>query len=340
MLKCGIIGCGRIGCEFDDKPIKNIIRTHALGYFKNNKTELVALCDIDKQKLQKYGRKYKVKNLYTDSLEMLKNEKLDCLSICTLSNTHLDIVKQAAKSGVKGIIIEKPITNSLEDAKKIIEICEKKKIKLAVNHQRRFQMSYHKIAKLVKNNKFHPIQHVNIIYAGGIANTGSHLFDLLRLLFGEVKQISGKFSKNISQNKEDPNIDLTINFRNGVQVTLNAINSKNYVLTEMDIVGNYHRLIVDLVLNNNKIFVNLLNNQNFKQLKESKNKIKFQKPSTDISFSINNLVISIIKNKNPLCTGTDGYKALECVIASLISAKTNKVISLPLKKMNHKIQSK
>ena len=54
-IKSGIIGCGRIGCGFDDKPNQKIIRTHALAYFKNPSAKLVSLCDIDTKKLKKYG---------------------------------------------------------------------------------------------------------------------------------------------------------------------------------------------------------------------------------------------------------------------------------------------
>ena len=51
-LNCAVIGCGRIGCGFDDNH-SNLIKTHAGSYFKNSQTNLVALCDIDKKKNRK-----------------------------------------------------------------------------------------------------------------------------------------------------------------------------------------------------------------------------------------------------------------------------------------------
>ena len=95
-LKCGIIGCGRIGCGFDDKNHEAIL-THAGSYFKNPRTNLVALCDIDKKKLKKYGKKYDVSNLYTDSSKFFKKENLNCVSICTLAKNHLNLLKKASK---------------------------------------------------------------------------------------------------------------------------------------------------------------------------------------------------------------------------------------------------
>ena len=97
VYRCAIIGLGRIGCGFDDNLVKNQINTHAGAYQFNKKTKLVALCDIDKVKLKKYGKKFKIKKLYSNYKEMLKNEKLDCISICTLADSHYDIIKIATK---------------------------------------------------------------------------------------------------------------------------------------------------------------------------------------------------------------------------------------------------
>ena len=52
VYKCAVIGCGRIGCSFDDDS--KLIRTHAGAYYNNSKTILNALCDIDKSSLLKY----------------------------------------------------------------------------------------------------------------------------------------------------------------------------------------------------------------------------------------------------------------------------------------------
>ena len=151
-LNCAVIGCGRIGCGFDDNH-SSIIKTHAGSYFKNPQTNLVALCDVDTKKLEKYAKKYNILKTYTNTNELFKNENLDCVSICTLVSTHLKIVKEAANSGVKGIFLEKPISNSMNDAKKIIEICKKKKISLQIDHQRRFHPVYSKIKKILDEKK-------------------------------------------------------------------------------------------------------------------------------------------------------------------------------------------
>ena len=147
-LRSGIIGLGRIGAGFDDNITKSV-NTHASAHYKSKNVELVALCDVDKQKLKKYGKKYNVFSLYNNFHKMLKTESLDVISICTHADTHLKLVKEAIKYNVKGIYLEKPISNSLNNALKIITLCKNKNVKLQINHQRRFDQFYYKMRNLI-----------------------------------------------------------------------------------------------------------------------------------------------------------------------------------------------
>jgi predicted dehydrogenase len=338
-LRCAVIGCGRIGCGFDD--ISNgIIKTHAGSYYQNNDTKLVSLCDIDSKKLKKYGDKYNVSGLYTKSLEMFQKESIQIVSICTLVETHLDLVKQAAKFNVKAIFLEKPISTSLKDAKKIIEICNKNNILLIVDHQRRFDPFYQKIKLLVKNKKIGKIQKVNVYYGSGVSNTGSHLFDLLRMFFGEIKFLESNFSKNISNNIKDPNVEIKLEFLNKINCTIHGLDYRNYALFEMDIIGTLGRMRLDLV--SHKIEYFKIDNKNslvYHKLKPSNISISRSKYSP-IQLAIKNLINSLSSKNNSLCTGLDGYKSLELIIASLSSANINKKISLPILNNNYKIGSK
>lgn len=341
-LRCGVIGCGRIGCGFLDKSKGKTVITHAGSYFTNPKTKLVALCDIDKTKLKKYGKKYHVRGLYTRSSLMFKKEHLDCVSICTLVNSHLELLSQAVKYGVRGIFLEKPISYDIKTSKKIIEICKKNNVKLIINHQRRFDPFYHKLKKFIQKKNLGQIQLVDILYGGGIANTGSHLFDLVRYFFGNVDNVTGTLSKNTSSNKSDPNLDVSIKFKSGFTGYLHSIDFRKFVIFEMNVLGTIGRLNVNLVANKYDLeyFKPIKNSSvGFKTLVKSPINIKKPKKSA-IYYGVENLVNCINLNSNPLCSGEDGYKSLELIVASIHSSKTKKRIQLPISNNNYKISSK
>ncbi|MEK6858022.1 MAG: Gfo/Idh/MocA family oxidoreductase, partial [Nanoarchaeota archaeon] len=82
VYKSAVIGCGRIGCEFNDSPNpKYGIMTHSQAYSLNKRTKLIALVDVDEKKVKKYSQKYDVKD-YLDWRVMLEKENPDILSIC------------------------------------------------------------------------------------------------------------------------------------------------------------------------------------------------------------------------------------------------------------------
>lgn len=339
-FNCAVIGCGRIGCGFDDNQNKKIL-THAGSYFNNNKTNLTTLCDIDIKKLKKYGKKYNLDNLYTNSAKMFNSEKLDCISICTLANSHLDLVKEAVSSNVKAIFIEKPLSENLKHSKEIIDLCKKNNIKLAVDFQRHFDPFYHHIKKIITKNKLGKIQLVTVFYGGGIANTGTHLFDILRYFFGNVKTINANYSKNKSANPKDPNIDATLHFTNNTICQINSLDFKNYVIFEMDILGSKARLQINLV-NNDYVFQSVQKSGNVAGYNTLKNNLLNYKKSenSSIFLAIENIISCIGSKKQPLCTGIDGYKSLELVVACQLAAKSNKSILLPLTNLQYKISSK
>ena len=337
-LNCAVIGCGRIGCGFDDNH-SNLIKTHAGSYFKNSQTNLVALCDIDKKKIEKYAKKYKISKTYTSTSELFKNEKLDCVSICTLVSTHLKIVEEAANSGVKGIFLEKPISDSINDAKKIIEICKRNKIKLQINHQRRFHPIYLKIKKVLDEKKIGEIQFINVYYGAGIANTGSHMFDLLRMLFGEIKYVKSQYSKNKSQNKNDPNLDMTIEFFNSITCQINSLDYTNYAIFNMEIYGMKGVLKMDLIKNEGKL-LKISNKSNVYKILEKEIIIAAKIFETPIQMGLRNIINSIKLDKKIQSNGNDGMKSLEIIIAVMKSAKQKKQITLPLSNNQFKISSK
>lgn len=329
-----------MGCGFDDNNKMAKVLTHGGSYFKNPDTSLVAFCDIDVSKLKKYGKKYNVNNLFKSSREMFANIDLDLISICTLADTHLELVKQASRSGVKGIFLEKPISSNLKDAKKIIGICNSQNIQLSIDHQRRFDPFFHQIKKILNQNKIGKIQLVTVFYGAGIANTGTHVFDLLRFLFGDAKTVRGALSVNKSPNSADPNIDVELEFKNEIFVKLIALNVNNYGMLEMNIFGSIGRLVINLATNDVSFYkISQKNHLVYKQLEKSNIQLKKSK-SSPIMLGLQDLVKCVKTGKSPMCSGRDGYKALELTIASLLSAKNKKMLSIPVKEQRFRIKSR
>lgn len=75
--KVAIIGAGEIGTK-----------AHIPAYLKNENVELVALVDADQKKLEKASKKFKIKNQYSSVDDLLQNQPVDAISVCT-HQTHM-----------------------------------------------------------------------------------------------------------------------------------------------------------------------------------------------------------------------------------------------------------
>ena len=338
-----IIGCGRSASDFDDDPLmrKNYgISTHAGAYADNPNIELIAAADTSAEQLNKFGKRWNVHRLYKDYRELLKNEEIDILSICTWNTTHLEILEEAAKRNVKAIFCEKPISNSLDDADKMVEIAEERDIFLLVNHSRRWDKVYQDIRDLIKANELGDIQQVSCYYTAGIANSCSHLFDVLRMFFGDVESVSGWYNKDLT--KDDPNMDGYLKFQNGVRATLQSLNVKDYTLFEFDIYGTKGRLRIS----DNGFKVK------YWEARESKKYLGYKElfvgdapvrvtQKTIMRNAVQNIVECLSSEAMPACTGIDGVKSLEIICAFHASAmRGNMPIDLPLKRRDMMIKSK
>lgn len=333
MYRAAVIGCGRIGCGFDDDPLRKVISTHATAYSKNPKTNLDALCDIDEIKLEKYGKKYAVTQLFTNIDELLEKTKLDVVSICTHPDMHEEVVIKAVKAGVKGIFCEKPIANSISAAKNMIAICKKNNVVLIIDHQRRFDPLFSNIKRVIDKGYLGIIYQTVFYYTAGIFNTGTHVIDLMRYFFGDVEWVMGRRSPIMSSNQSDPNIDGVLSFKNGIYASIHALNVRDYLIFEQDILGSKGRL---RILNSGfEIeYYGISDSRYFSGYKEfEKRNLPFEIPKERqyMLEGVNHLIDCIENKTEPISSGTDGLKALEIILALIQSAdNSSKKIYLPL----------
>ena len=118
-LRIGIIGTG---------VISNL---HTRVWQKMPGVKVVAGCDIDQQKLDEWGAKYGVTDLYTDYRKMLARDDLDAVDVCVHNNLHTPIAVAVMKAG-KNCYSEKPMAGSYVDAKTLYKASSTYGVKLAV----------------------------------------------------------------------------------------------------------------------------------------------------------------------------------------------------------------
>lgn len=342
-LKAGIVGCGRIASTFArDKKRKGVV-THAQGYLADPSVEFRAACDLDRVRLEEFGKDWKVPALYADVAEMIQKEKLDLVSICTWNSSHAAITDLALRAGVRGIVCEKPIADSLRAADRMITACRRKRVPLLVNYTRRYVKLFQELKRWMDGGGLGEIQAVSCYYTAGTVNTGTHLFDFLRYFFGDVAWVAADPDAVVPSASGDVSVSGTLRFKKGFSATVAALDVNAYLVFEADIYGTRGRLrLTDSGAR--AMTWQVIPHPEFSGYRALK---PGPESHGDLGQGLSELITDAVrcarKRSRPICSGEDGRAALEIAAALRLSAEAHgKILRLPLKgtALDYKLSSR
>ena len=215
-----VIGNGGMGGGF-----------HVKNALKSDVVNLLGIYDIDEAKSQK-ARDMGV-YAYASLDEVLQDERVDLVTVAVPNDSHLDIVVRALEAG-KNVICEKPVALSLADLDTMIAAAEKSGKVFSVHQNRRFDVDYLAIKKIVEDGSIGaPLRIESRIHGsrgipsdwrglkaqggGMILDWGVHLIDQLLQIFKEpIKSIHCTVT-NITNKEVDDGFYLTITFASGAE---------------------------------------------------------------------------------------------------------------------------
>lgn len=174
--RVGIIGVGSRKRP-DGNMRYGIAYRHAHGYDQSERCEMVACADIAQQNADIFAERYPGTKTYLDYKEMLANEELDIVSVCTWPALHAEMTIAVAKTGVKAVHCEKPMSTTWGDSKRMVEICKEEGVQLTIDHQRRFGEPFRKAKELLDKGVIGDLVRLE----GSCSNLydwGTHWFDM------------------------------------------------------------------------------------------------------------------------------------------------------------------
>jgi len=248
MLRVAVIGVGAMG------------KHHARVYHELPNTMLVAVSDVNVQIGKEITEKYPCA-FYSDYREMLSSESIDALSIAVPTNLHKEIGLECIKKG-KHILVEKPITDTLNDAETLITAANNKKIKLMVGHIERFNSSVIKLKELIEQGElgtlttlmarrvgvFPPqVPHANIIIDSAI-----HDIDIFNYFLNKKPNAVVSFGGNALTNNRIDYADILLKY-NGtnafIQVNwITPVKIRNLTVTGTEGYAELNYITQDLVI--------------------------------------------------------------------------------------------
>lgn len=327
---CAVIGFGQIGVTINDDFLRKEIWSHTHAYLNNNRTNLVAVCDSDSNKLVNISNQY---HKYTDFKKMIEIERPDIVSICTPTQTHYDIIKTLTTYPIKAIFCEKPLSYSSIDCEYAIDLCEENDIVLAVNYMRRWDNLYLEIKKIIETKELGNLKSIVCYSNTALYANASHMIDLIIMLCGDIKSIYGRFDTNYVREVhgiKDYGGIFHFSTHSDVEGVLYAYcNDKQKHQFEIDLQFDNGRLrsYGDGIFNEIYSYKDSFFRSNMKELYHKEN-INFIFNERMLS-AIDN-IIEAIENKNIKvnCSGQDAIKSIKVIEACYKSHSYRKIIDV------------
>lgn len=152
-LRVGLIGLG------------GVAEAHLEGYKQVEMIEVVAGSEILPDRLEKMAKKWRLTG-YSDYGEMLAKENLDIACVLTPARNHREVSERVAESGVH-VLCEKPLAVTIDDAKAMIDKCEKAGVKLGYGATWRFLPACRRAKEIIETGRLGRIMLLLETYVGG-----------------------------------------------------------------------------------------------------------------------------------------------------------------------------
>ena len=338
-IRLAIVGCGRIS-----KNHFNAVQKH------QENIELVSVCDDQQAVLSDHESKYKVKG-YLNLSDMLKNEDLDLVVLCTPSGIHADQAVLCAKHSVN-VMSEKPMATLWIDALRMVKACEDRAVRLFIVKQNRRNSTLRLLKRAMKENRFGKIHmvHLNVFWTrpqkyydqapwrgtwefdgGAFMNQASHYVDLLDWLIGPIEKVNAMMSTSLDIEVEDTGV-LNLKWRSGAlgSMSVTMLSYPKNLEGSITILGEKGTVRLGGVA------VNEIQHWVFDESKDYDEEIKEANYQTSSVYGFghplyyNNVIEVLRGNAEPETDGREGLKSLEIIIAAYMSARDGKTVSLPL----------
>ncbi|NLA83987.1 MAG: Gfo/Idh/MocA family oxidoreductase [Clostridiales bacterium] len=245
-LKVGVVGVGNIGT------------IHAEIYKNHPKTELVAVCDIIKERADAAAARFGAKAFYSGKEMLASGIHLDACSMATKGEEnggdHFEPTMELLEAGIP-VLGEKPISNDIKEGEKMVELAARKNIPYAINLNHRFTPAAIRAKEWVTEGRLGKLHMINMrMWINNPVETSPwfhmralhpHSFDVIRYFAGDVKRVAAFLMKGEGRTIYS-NAQVLLEFKNGMigHLVGSYDAGGSYGLEQCEVVGSKGRFVL------------------------------------------------------------------------------------------------
>ncbi len=147
-----VVGSGVAGSMF-----------HLPAYRRLSGVQVCAICDVDLERASQVAQDHQVPHTYASLAEALERNNVQVVSICTPPQTHLELATVAMERGCH-VLLEKPLTWTLDEADELRKVQQRTGCKLSVVHQQKFTSGVVGVHQLIQSGAIGEIRQLDMVF--------------------------------------------------------------------------------------------------------------------------------------------------------------------------------
>lgn len=330
-IRVGVIGAGRIG-KIHARNLAQLVPGARVGAIAD--PDYAAACELAEQ--------LRVSQVSADYHEVMQNPEIDAVAICSSTNTHAQMMIEAAQAG-KHIFCEKPIAYDLKKIDEALGVVEKAGVKLQIGFNRRFDPNFRKVRQMIAQGELGepqivritsrdpgppPIEYVKV--SGGMFfDMTIHDFDMSRYLMGvdveEIYAVGGVMvDPKIGEAGDIDTAVITLRYKNGAIGTIDNCRKAVYGYDQrVEVFGSGGMAMAQNETPDKIIYSNGQGVQSAKPLY-----FFLERYAQSFIDEMKDFIESIQKGTTPPVTGLDGRVPVVMAMAATRSLKEHRPVKL------------
>jgi len=312
MLRIGVIGAGKMGVN------------HIRIFSEMKNVSLVGIADVNREVVQDIASEFNT-NSYTDYTQLLE-QGLDAVSVVVPTTLHCQVAVDAFNAGCH-VLVEKPISSTIEEGREIIAAANRNRKKLLVGHVERFNPAVKILKEIITDGIIGDIVSISskrvgpycprITDCGIILDLAPHDIDVISYLYADrVKEVYAIAGKTF--HSQEDHATLMLKFRRGMAGVIETSWLPPNRVRKLNVVGVSGVASLDFIEQKVTVYdKNWAREANVEKGEPLRNEL--------------NYFIKLISNGDvPLVTGEDSLHALSVALTSIESYHNGRVLKVPL----------
>ncbi len=299
-------------------------RNHARNLKEIRETRLIAVCDRDEAKAKAVAELFGVE-AYTDSRHMLKRQDVEAVTVCTWSTNLAYETMKVLKAG-KHVLVEKPMANSVQEARRIVDLAKIQQRHLMVGFLMRFIPGIQRIKEAAEKGEIGTLVYATarrvsewperIGDVGVVRDLAIHDIDITRYLLGDDPIEVYAKAGSLRHKKFEDHAQILLTFKGGKTAFIEANWLTPYKIRKLIVTGSKAIMTLDYITQEITI-------ETSGQLLAPRFEVK-----EPLKLELQHFANSVLNDKEPIITGIDGLKAVKIAEAALKSARKGTAIKL------------